>query len=153
MAITERPAVTRLGPGVAFLIVVFAGVVSRRVPDLLPALLRKNTGDVLWATALALACAFASPRASIVRLAALCGILSAAVEFSKLCDAPWLHRIRWSVIGRLLLGTTFSCSNLLCYAIGIALGVAILAAIRRRGARNANQRAPLPCLTGPDVPS
>jgi hypothetical protein len=106
--------------------VVIVGLASRRFPELLPGLLRKNTGDVLWATALTLACALAMPRTVPSRIATLCISISVAVEFSKFYDPSWLHRLRWSGIGRLLFGTSFSWSNLVCYGIGIALGIAIV---------------------------
>jgi hypothetical protein len=92
---------------------------------LLPPLLRKNTGDILWATTVFLFCGFVATGISTRRAVVIAAVVSLLVEFSKWLDAPWLVAFRRAPVGRLLLGTTFSWSNVVCYLIGIAIGAAL----------------------------
>jgi hypothetical protein len=46
-----------------------------------------------------------------------------AIEFSQLYKAPWINNLRHALFGRLVLGEGFLWSDLLCYTVGIAIGV------------------------------
>ena len=46
-----------------------------------------------------------------------------AIEFSQLYKAPWIDNLRHTLFGRLVLGDTFLWGDLLCYTVGIAIGV------------------------------
>ena len=48
-----------------------------------------------------------------------------AIEFSQLYQAPWINNIRHTVIGGLVLGETFVWSDLLCYTVGIGIGILV----------------------------
>jgi hypothetical protein len=51
------------------------------------------------------------------------GVLALAwlVEFSQRYHAPWIDRVRATFVGRMTLGSSFSVSDLWCYAIGVAV--------------------------------
>src|SRR5689334_14740774 len=100
-------------------LIIPAGLASRRFSYLLPAILKKNAGDILWAVMAYLVIAFAQPKARVRTVAAVSLLLSYAVELSKLAPIPLLDPFRHTRIGALLFGTTFSWSNIVCYTIGI----------------------------------
>src|SRR5438128_2482223 len=99
------------------------GLASRKWAWMLPGLLRKNLGDVLWATMVFFLFGFLLPRLSTLRLAGIAALFSMCIEVSKFAHAPWFDALRATVPGRLVFGYTFSWSNLVCYLVGIALGV------------------------------
>ena len=49
-------------------------------------------------------------------------LLCTAIELGQLVQAPWLVAIRRTRLGGLALGTGFSATDILCYAVGAALG-------------------------------
>jgi hypothetical protein len=66
--------------------------------------------------------AFVEPSASTARLAVLAFAISCAIEFSQLYQAQWLNEIRGTTIGHLVLGSTFSWSDIAAYAVGVLVG-------------------------------
>ena len=50
---------------------------------------------------------------------------SVAVELSQLYHAPWIDSIRQTTLGGLILGFDFVWSDLVCYALGVGLGVLV----------------------------
>jgi len=50
---------------------------------------------------------------------------SIAIELSQLYHAPWIDSIRHTTLGALILGFGFVWSDLICYAVGVLLGVEI----------------------------
>ena len=100
---------------------VVAGLGSRRLAPLFPALLRKYPGDVLWATMVFLVCGFLFPRLSRIKIGLLASAISLCVECAKLVHAPCLDAVRPTAWYRLLFGTSFSFANLGCYLAGILL--------------------------------
>ncbi|MDX8376640.1 MAG: DUF2809 domain-containing protein [Mariprofundales bacterium] len=52
-------------------------------------------------------------------------VFAFTIEFSQLYHAPWIDQIRSTMIGGLILGFGFKISDLVCYTIGITLGVNI----------------------------
>ena len=109
---------------VALVVVVIGlGLASRRFSWLLPTLLQKNAGDILWATMVFLGGGLLFPRLSTFRLAVFATLFSFAIELGKFYHAPWLDPMRATTLGRLIFGYQFSWSNLLCYLLGISLGV------------------------------
>jgi hypothetical protein len=86
-------------------------------------------GDTLWAMAIFLTAGAIFPkwRTRNLTLFVLAGCW--AVEFSQLYHAEWLDAIRHTRIGGLLLGYGFLWSDLICYAVGIGMGVLLELAI------------------------
>lgn len=82
-------------------------------------------GDVLWACMLLLALACMLPRRRPWQLGLIALALSFAVEFSQLAQWPWLVALRHTTLGALVLGRGFLWSDLVCYAVGVALGLVV----------------------------
>lgn len=112
----------RLIYAAAVLGVIAAGLASRAYPGLFPAFFGKYPGDALWALMIFLLLGFAKPKWPSVTLAVLALVISFAVEFSQLIQAPWIGSIRQTTLGHLVLGTTFGWFDLVAYAIGVAIG-------------------------------
>ena len=59
-------------------------------------------------------------------------IVTSALEFMQLWKPPFLQAIRSTLIGRLLLGTTFVWGDFLYYLIGCVLGWLILRSLKAK---------------------
>lgn len=103
-------------------LVVVLGLLSRHYRAYLPDWLATNTGDVLWALCVYLVLGWLRPAAPVPRVALAALLFSYAIECSQLYHAPWIDAVRQTPM-RLILGSGFIWSDLLCYTIGIALGV------------------------------
>ncbi len=99
------------------------GLASRSDSPLLHSLVKEYAGDTLWALAAYLTVAFLFSHLSISNVAVVAGLFSLTVEISQLYYAPWLNQIRQTRLGGLLLGYGFLWSDLICYCIGIIIGV------------------------------
>jgi hypothetical protein len=115
---------TRLRFGIAAFGVIGAGLASRRYPWLFPVVVGKYPGDALWALMVFCIWGFAMPACSTGRLAAYALLTCYVDEFSQLYQAPWINAIRSTVIGHLVLGSTFSWFDMLSYTVGVGVGVA-----------------------------
>ena len=104
------------------LAVVAAGLFWRSGLIPLPQWLSNNGGDALWALMVFVGFGFLLPRASTLVLALLALTFAWGVEFSQLYHAPWIDAVRATILGKLVLGTTFNWPDLPAYAVGIALG-------------------------------
>jgi hypothetical protein len=122
MAIRRRTPLIQIA---LITLVCVLGIGSRRYAHALPGLIAAYAGDTLWALAAFAGIGLLLPRAStrVVDLLALS--LSIAVELSQLYHAPWIDSIRQTTVGGLILGFGFLWSDLICYAFGVGLGVAI----------------------------
>jgi len=107
---------------------VLIGLASRQLPWV-PAWV----GDVLWATTVYYLISALVPRATRWRRGAAALIFSYLIEFSQLYHRPWLDHIRDNTAGHLVLGSTFTWTDLAAYTAGVALGIATTAP--RRGAQ------------------
>jgi hypothetical protein len=82
-------------------------------------------GDVLWATMVYFMVRFLFINRTIkwVTIASL--LFCYAIEFSQLYQAPWINRIRHTVLGGLILGEVFLWGDILSYTIGVGLGILV----------------------------
>jgi glycopeptide antibiotics resistance protein len=103
--------------------VILLGLFSRSQLPVIPALVREYAGDTFYALAAYLTIAFLFPRLSIRRVAIFAALFCLAVEISQLYHAFWIDRIRQIRIGGLLLGHGFLWSDLICYFVGVNVGV------------------------------
>jgi hypothetical protein len=103
--------------------VVLLGLASRAYSPPLPPAVKDYAGDALWALAAYLTIAFLFPRLPVRGVAAAAGLFSLAVEVSQLYHAPWIESVRRTRVGGLLLGHGFLWSDLVCYGVGIGVGV------------------------------
>lgn len=113
---------TRFVYFIAATVVVFAGLASRRCSELLPEFLAEYAGDALWALMLFLLASSLAGWPVLVR-AAISLALAFLVEISQLYHAHWIDAIRQSTLGGLVLGFGFLWTDLVCYSVGVFLGV------------------------------
>jgi Protein of unknown function (DUF2809) len=105
-------------------LVVAAGLGSRSSrASFLPDFVAAYAGDTLWALMVFLGLGFLVPAARTWQLAVVALGIAFAVEFSQLCEAAWLNRIRSTRAGALVLGKGWVATDLLCYAAGVGIGV------------------------------
>jgi hypothetical protein len=97
-----------------------------------PRFLTAYAGDTLWATLLYLCLLFAWPHLSVRRAAAWALGLSVLVELSQLLHTPWLDALRANRFAALVLGRGFVASDLVCYAVGVALAAGTHASVGER---------------------
>jgi len=82
-------------------------------------------GDILWATMVyfIMRLLFIGKPIRFNVITAL--IFCFAIEFSQLYKAPWIDEIRHTLFGRLVLGEGFLWSDLLCYVVGVGIGIVV----------------------------
>ena len=82
-------------------------------------------GDILWAIMVyfIMRFLFISKTVKFNVIAAL--LFCFLIEFSQLYKAPWINDLRHTLFGRLVLGEGFLWSDLLCYVIGVGIGVGV----------------------------
>ncbi|MES2306363.1 MAG: DUF2809 domain-containing protein [Gemmatimonadota bacterium] len=107
-----------------------AGLASRAYPGFFPAFFAMYAGDTLWAMMVFWLLALLWRAAPTARLAAGAITIAVAVECSQLYHAPWLDAIRDTRIGALALGSGFLWSDLVCYAVGVAIAATLDRALR-----------------------
>lgn len=90
-------------------------------------------GDALWAAMVFWLAALLLPRLRTPRLAGVALAFSYVVELSQLYRAPWIDSVRATRVGSLVLGQGFLWSDLLSYAIGVAVAAALDVVLVRRG--------------------
>ena len=110
--------------GIAVLIAL--GLLSRRV-KFVPA----ACGDALWAMMVYCCFRIVLIRKPMIISAVAALITSFAIEFSQMLTPDWLVKIRSTFLGHMLLGKGFLWSDLLAYAIGIAVIYGLTALIRK----------------------
>ena len=118
--------------GALLLLVIAAGLGSRRYGDALPEFVAANAGDLLWTVAVYLTLAILAPTWSPVKLGLSALAISFAVEFSQLIDVDWLNAVRKTLPGHLLLGTGFLGIDLLRYLAGAVIATLLDECFTRR---------------------
>jgi glycopeptide antibiotics resistance protein len=116
----------------ALVIVVVLGLASRHFQDQLPAIIGQYAGDTLWAVMVFLLCSFLAPRTRGTMRAALALAIAVSVELSQLIHTPVLDELRSTTLGHLVLGRGFVATDLICYALGVALGLVLDCLVSRR---------------------
>jgi len=132
LKITSQINRNRLVYAVLVLVTILLGLASRKFAWLLPALLKKNAGDILWATMVFFLVGNVRPRVSTLRAAAISEVFSVFIEFFKRFHSPLLDTVRATILGRLVFGYEFSWSNLACYTVGIMLGALVEVSVVNR---------------------
>src|SRR6478752_3070698 len=102
-----------------------AGLLLRSRFVSLPELVEKYGGDLLWALMAFFGFALLFRRSSTRRVGLISLGFAWGIEFLQLYHAPWIDGVRATRLGHLILGSTFNPPDLLAYAAGIALGVAL----------------------------
>jgi len=91
----------------------------------IPGFIVKYVGSVLWGAMVFFLVAIASPRLSRSKIASASVVIAVGVELFRLVHTPWLDDFRLTLTGALLLGRIFSLWNILSYAAGIWLALAL----------------------------
>jgi hypothetical protein len=82
-------------------------------------------GDILWALMVYFIVRLLFINKTVQFAILLSLLFCFAIEFSQLYKAPWINELRHTLFGRLVLGEGFLWSDLLCYTIGVGLGIII----------------------------
>jgi hypothetical protein len=106
-------------------IAAWLGISARYHGDFLPVFVGDYAGDTLWALAVFSMIGMIFPSAATWFSAVGAYVISALVEFSEICNAPWIEAVRGTPLGALALGTDFLVTDLACYAVGVILGMLI----------------------------
>jgi hypothetical protein len=109
--------------GVWILLVITLGLASRHYGQHWSYGLNNHPGDALWALMIFYVRSFIKPAATTVLLAKVSLLTSFLVEFSQLLETPLLNAIRLTVWGRLVLGSSFSWTDMAAYTTGVTVGV------------------------------
>ncbi|HEY4324458.1 MAG TPA: DUF2809 domain-containing protein [Mucilaginibacter sp.] len=82
-------------------------------------------GDILWALMVYFIVRFIVIKKPI-KLVVICSLFFCyGIEFSQLYKAQWIDNLRHTLFGRLVLGDTFLWGDMLCYTIGVGIGVLV----------------------------
>jgi hypothetical protein len=98
--------------------IIVSGLLSRHVTGV-PLFI----GDILWGLMVYFIFRFLFLGKTIKWIVIVSLIFCYAIEFSQLYQAVWINNIRHTVVGGLILGQTFLWGDMLCYTIGVAIGV------------------------------
>lgn len=101
------------------------GLSSRKYREHLPHFVAEYVGDTLWALMLFLVVSSLLASRSIAVRAAIALALAFLVEIGQLYHAPWIESIRQTTLGGLVPGFAFLWTDLVCCAVGIALGAIV----------------------------
>ena len=115
------------------MLVLATGYASRRHSHYLPLLIRKRTGDALWAGAIFMLVGIVRPKWSTLTVTITALLISYTIEFSQIYHRPWIDHIRSYALGKLILGTTFFWWDQVAYTIGIGLLVPVDLWLTSRG--------------------
>ena len=101
------------------------GISSRKYGTILPQFISEYAGDILWALMVYWGFGFLMNTKPIKNIAVYSLVFSFFIETSQLYQSDWINNIRETTIGALILGHGFLWSDLICYIIGILIGVLI----------------------------
>ena len=88
-------------------------------------------GDMLWATMIYFMVRFLLISIAVEQVLISSLLFCYAIEFSQLYKAPWIDNLRHTIFGRLVLGEGFLWSDLLCYTIGVGVGILLDRLLKR----------------------
>jgi Protein of unknown function (DUF2809) len=91
----------------------------------LPAPVVKYGGSVLWGTMVFFIVAMIAGGQLRRNITLISISIAVCVELFRLVHTPWLDDFRLTMAGALLVGRVFSWWNMLAYAVGIAMGMAL----------------------------
>ncbi|MCA9149139.1 MAG: DUF2809 domain-containing protein [Planctomycetales bacterium] len=113
----------RLYALIAIPLVIALGLASRKYGVYLPELLADYAGDTLWAWLVYLLVSLLCASRTLRARASTALTVAFLVEFSQLYHAPWIDAIRGTSLGGLALGLGFLWTDLVCYTVGVGLGM------------------------------
>jgi hypothetical protein len=111
---------TRISYFLLITLTIIAGLLSRHFKAI-PLFI----GDILWALMVYFIMRFLLTGKQVKFSVIASLIFCFAIEFSQLYKAPWINNLRHTLLGRLVLGEGFLWTDLLCYVVGIGIGILI----------------------------
>lgn len=114
------------------IIVIILGLASRKFSSFLPSWLANYSGDTLWALMVFFIIGFIFAKRSTLWVGAAALVFSFMIELSQLYHKPWIDALRDTRLGALVLGFGFLWSDLICYSVGIMIGILLERAIKKR---------------------
>jgi len=109
---------TRLSYFILIILIIIIGLLSRHIKGI-PLFI----GDILWGLMVYFIVRFLFINRKVQWAVIASLIFSYSIEFSQLYQAEWINNIRHTVLGGLVLGYSFLWSDMLCYTVGITIGV------------------------------
>ena len=110
---------------ILIILISLLGIGSRYFAEILPDFIANYAGDTFWAMAVYFFLRFIIQKKSKITSSIIAYVFSVFIELSQFYHAPWLDEIRKTIIGGLILGFGFMWSDLICYAVGIIIGLLI----------------------------
>ncbi|MBY0754224.1 DUF2809 domain-containing protein [Clostridium sardiniense] len=108
------------------------GLASRKYGSLLPNFLMEYSGDALWALMVYFGFSFVFIELSISKRGIIALVFSFSIEISQIYQGVWINKIRATTLGGLILGHGFLVSDLICYTVGISIGLIISIVIENK---------------------
>lgn len=122
------------------LLTMLLGLASRRWGNELPGWVTLYAGDALWALLVFWLIRGGFPRWRLGRAGIAAASFALLIELSQLWQPAWLHALRHTTLGALVLGQGFRWSDLLCYGVGVIGGVGLELLWRHQKARSSSRR-------------
>lgn len=105
---------------ILFVLTIIIGLFSRS--SYIPDLIYPYIGDLFYAVMMYWIFAFLLPKERSFKVAVYAVGLCFAIEVFQLYQAEWINTIRHTLFGRLVLGSGFLWSDLVCYCLGGLIG-------------------------------
>ena len=102
--------------------VLLLGLASRRFFCEMP-FVKTYVSDALWALMVFFGIAMLFNRWSTKAVTLATLLFSFSIEISQLYHVPWLDSLRATRLGGLVLGFSFVWTDLLCYSVGVIIGI------------------------------
>lgn len=115
----------RTGFLLAALLTMATGLLVHRYGAGLGRAVHDVSGDALWGMMIAWGMGALLPQLGVAARAMLAYGVCLAVETSQLIHVPWLDAVRATRLGHLVLGVDFDGRDLLAYAVGVLVAVAL----------------------------
>ncbi len=106
------------------LLVIILGLASRKFASFLPSFVNLYLGDSLWALMIFCFVGIIFPKAKAWQVALIALIFCYFIEITQLYHSPWIDELRRNRLAALILGRGFLWSDLVCYTVGVAFGLA-----------------------------
>lgn len=117
---------------ILYLLIVPIGYATRKLPHLFHPFIAEFGGDTLWAAMFLFLFRAIWPKPALYKVACYTYLFTVAIEVSQLYHAPWIDRIRVTFLGKMLLGSGFLWSDLVCYLTGVLFACLIATFVDKR---------------------
>jgi hypothetical protein len=106
-------------------IVIFLGLLSRRITEYIPDIIDLFLGDSLWALMVYFIIRMLFKNSTSKKVALIAILFCFTIEISQLYHGEWIETIRGTTLGGLILGYGFLWTDLVAYLFGIGFGITI----------------------------